>query len=67
MSLWFRTQEFVIEVLLRLVKVVIASLIGAAVYWILTNVVGEPGSVQLALESWLAGAAVLLLLETGIF
>ena len=67
MSLWFRTQEFVIEVLLRFVKVVIASLIGAGVYWILTNVVGEPGSVQLALESWLAGAAVVLLLETGIF
>jgi hypothetical protein len=67
MSLWFRIQEFVVEIGLRLVKVLIASLIGAAVYWILTNVVGEPGSVQLALESWLAGAAVVLLIETGIF
>ena len=67
MSFWFRTQEFIIEILLRFSKVVFASLIGALVYWVLTNVVGEPGSVQLALESWLAGAAVVLLIETGIF
>ena len=67
MSLWFRIQEYVVEVGLRLAKVFIASLIGAVVYWILTNVVGAPGSVQLALESWLAGALVLLIVETGIF
>jgi hypothetical protein len=67
MSLWFRTQEFVIEVLLRFAKVFVASLIGAGIYWVLTNVVGEAGSVELALESWLAGAAVVLLIETGIF
>ena len=67
MSLWFRIQEFVVEIGLRLFKVAVASLIGAIVYWLLTNVVGEPGSVQLALESWLAGAAVVLLIETGIF
>jgi len=67
LSLWFRIQEYVVEVGLRLAKVFIASLIGAVVYWILTNVVGAPGSVQLALESWLAGALVLLIVETGIF
>ena len=67
MSLWFRIQEYVVEVGLRLAKLLVASLIGAVVYWILTNVVGAPGSVQLALESWLAGALVLLILETGIF
>lgn len=67
MSLWFRTQEFVVEVLLRLAKVLVASIIGALIYWVLTNVVGEPGSAQLALESWLAGAGVVLLIETGIF
>jgi len=67
MSLWFRIQEFVVEVGLRLAKVVVASLIGAIVYWVLTNVVGAPGSVQLALEAWIAGALAFLILETGIF
>ena len=67
MSVWFRIQEYVVEVGLRLFKVLVASLIGATVYWVLTNVVGAPGSVQLALESWIAGALVLLIVETGIF
>jgi hypothetical protein len=66
-SLWFRVQEYVVEVGLRLFKVFVASLIGAVIYWLLTNVVGAPGSVQLALESWIAGALVLLIVETGIF
>ena len=67
MSLWFRVQEYVVEVGLRLFKVLVASLIGAVIYFVLTNVVGAPGSVQLALESWIAGALVLLIIETGIF
>ena len=67
MSLWYRTQEFIVEVGLRLAKVAVASVVGAIVYWLLTNVVGAPGSVQLALESWLAGAAFVLLVESGIF
>ena len=67
MSLWFRIQEYVIEVGLRLFKVLVATLIGVVIYWVLTNVVGAPGSVQLALESWIAGALALLIVETGIF
>ena len=67
MSLWFRLQELVIEIGLRLAKLVVATVVGALIYFVLTNVVGAPGSVQLALESWIAGAAVILLLETGIF
>jgi hypothetical protein len=67
MSLWFRIQEYVVEVGLRLVKVLVASLFGAIIYWVLTNVVGAPGSVELALESWIAGMLVLLIVETGIF
>ena len=67
MSLWFRIQEFVVEIGLRLAKVVLASLLGGIVYWVLTNVVGAPGSVQLALEAWIAGALVFVILETGIF
>ena len=60
-------QELVVEIGLRLAKLVIASLLGAVIYLVLTGPFGAPGSVQLALESWLAGAAVILLLETGIF
>jgi hypothetical protein len=66
-SLWFRVQELAVEIGLRIAKVLVASLLGAIVYWVLTNVVGAPGSVQLALEAWIAGALVFLILETGIF
>jgi len=67
MSPWFRIQELVVEIGLRLAKLVVASLIGAIVYWTLTNVVGAPGSVELALEAWIAGMLVFVILETGIF
>jgi hypothetical protein len=67
MSLWFRVQEFVVEIGLRLAKVLLASLVGAVIYLVLTGPIGAPGSVQLALEAWIAGALVFLLIETGIF
>jgi len=67
MSLWDRIQEIVVEVGLRVAKLVLASVIGAIVYLVLTNLVGAPGSAQLALECWLAGGVAILLLETGIF
>lgn len=67
MSLWFRIQEFVVEIGLRLAKLVIATVFGLLVYWLLTGPMGAPGSAQLALEAWIAGALILLILETGIF
>jgi hypothetical protein len=67
MSLWDRTQEFVVEVGLRLVKVLVASLLGLVVYIVLTGPLGVPPSTQVALESWIAGMLVFLILETGIF
>ena len=67
MSLWFRIQEFAVEIGLRLVKVLLASLIGIVIFLVLTGPLGVPGSAQLALEAWIAGALVFLLLETGIF
>lgn len=67
MSTWFRIQELVVEIGLRIAKVLVASLLGAIIYFVLTNVVGAPGSVQLALEAWIAGGIVVLILETGIF
>ena len=60
-------QELVVEIGLRLAKVVVASLIGLVVYVVLTGPLGAPGSVAARAESWLAGALVLLILETGIF
>jgi ABC-type multidrug transport system permease subunit len=66
-SLWFRIQEYVVEVGLRLAKVVVATLFGLLVYLALTGLFGVAPTAQLALESWIAGALVLLLVETGIF
>ena len=67
MSLWFRIQEFAVEIGLRLAKVLVASLIGLVIYLVLTGPLGAPGSVQLALEAWIAGMVVFLIIETGIF
>ena len=67
MSTWFRIQELVVEIGLRLAKVVVASVFGLAIYLLLTGPFGVPGSAQLALESWIAGALIVLLIETGIF
>jgi hypothetical protein len=67
MSLWFRVQEYVVEVGLRLAKVVVATVFGLLVYLALTGPVGMPGSAQLALESWIAGMLLFLIIETGIF
>ena len=60
-------QELVVEIGLRVAKLVLATLIGLVVYAVITGPFGAPGSIQLALESWLAGALVILLLESGIF
>ena len=60
-------QELVVEIGLRIAKVLVASLIGLVIYWVLTGPLGVAGSAQLALEAWIAGALVFLLLETGIF
>ena len=67
MSLWFRIQEFVVEIGLRVAKVVLATLLGALIYAVLTNVLGATGSVELALQAWIAGMLVFLIFETGSF
>ena len=60
-------QELLVEIGLRLAKLVIATVIGLVVYAVLTGPFGALGSVQLGLESWIAGALVISLLQTGIF
>ena len=67
MSTWFRIQEFAVEIGLRLAKVVFASLLGVVVYVILTGPFGMTPSGELALQTWIAGLLLFLILETGIF
>ena len=53
------------EIGLRLAKAGLALVLGALVYGVATGTLGQPGSVELALLSWLSGAAFILLVETG--
>ena len=53
------------EILLRLAQAVVAAVLGALLYLLLTGPIGEPGSVSLALLSWLCGAAFVLLVEAS--
>jgi hypothetical protein len=59
-------SNLVIEILLRLAKAVIAAALGLIVYIVLVGPLGVAGSAELALLSWLSGAAFVLLVETGI-
>ena len=60
-------SELLIEFVLRFGKLILAGLVGVVLYLVLVKVLGAPGSPQLALEAWIAGALVLLLLETSAF
>ena len=59
-------NEIIVEIGIRLGKLALASLLGVLVYIVLTGPLGAPGSAQLALESWIAGALILVVVETGI-
>lgn len=58
-------SNLVIEMLLRLVKPLLAVLLGGLVYWLATGPGGVPGSVELGLLSILCGAAFILLAQEG--
>ena len=58
-------SNLVFEILLRLAKAGAAALLGLLVYAIAVGPLGAAGSVELALLSWLSGAAFILLVETG--
>jgi len=59
-------SNLVIEILLRLAKAGIATLLGLALYVMLVGPFGATGTVELALLCWLSGAAFVLIVETGI-
>jgi hypothetical protein len=56
----------VIEALLRLIKPLAALLLGALLFWVITGVLGEPGSVLLGLACWISAGIFIQLIETGI-
>ena len=57
-------SNLVIEILLRLIKPAAAALLGLVIYLVATSL-GEPGSIALALLSWLSAAAFILLVQEG--
>jgi hypothetical protein len=54
------------ELLLRLVKPLIALIIGAVIYLVATGPAGAAGSVELALLCWLSATAFILLVQESI-
>jgi hypothetical protein len=58
-------SNLVAEILLRLAKAGLAAFLGLLVFVVATSVLGEPASISLALLSWLAAAAFILLVETS--
>ena len=58
-------SNLVFEILLRLAKAGAALALGIIVYLVATGPLGAPGSPELALLAWLAGAALVLLVETS--
>lgn len=58
-------SNLVNEVLLRLAKAVAAAILGLVLYLVLVGPLGVPGTAELALLSWLSGAAFILLVQTG--
>jgi hypothetical protein len=53
------------EIGLRLLKALAAAIVGLLLYLVLTGPLGHPGSPELALLSWLSGAAFILLVESS--
>ena len=58
-------SNLVFEIALRLLKALAALLLGLILYAVLTGVLGNPGSIELALLCWLSGAAFIVLVETS--
>jgi hypothetical protein len=53
------------EILLRLGKALASFIIGLIVYFVALSIFAASPSVELALLSWLSGAAFILLVETS--
>jgi hypothetical protein len=58
-------SNLVFEVLLRLSKALAALILGLIVFLVMIGLVGATATPELALLSWLSGAAFILLVETS--
>jgi uncharacterized membrane protein YGL010W len=58
-------SQLLAEIGLRLAKALVAGILGLILYVVLTGPLGVAGTPELALLSWLAGAAFILLVESG--
>jgi hypothetical protein len=58
-------RELLAEVLLRAAKVLAAVVVGGIIYAVLVGPLGVPGSAGLALEAFIAGGVVVLLMESS--
>ena len=56
-------SQLINEILLRLFKALAAAVLGAILFWVLVGPFGQVGSVELALLSFLCGAAFILLVQ----
>ena len=54
------------EALLRLIKPLVALLLAALLYWLITGPLGESGSALLFLACWVSSGVFIQLIETGI-
>ena len=57
-------DNLIAEIALRLLKAVAAGILGLVLYLVLV-LVGNAGSVELALLCWLSGAAFVVLVESS--
>ena len=58
-------SNLVVEILLRLAKVLAALAVGLLVYAVAVGPLGAAPSIELGLLSWLSGAAFVLLVESS--
>jgi hypothetical protein len=59
-------SELISEILLRASKVLVALVLGAVLYLVLTGPLGVAGSGELALLAFVAGGVAVLLLESSL-
>lgn len=57
--------NLIAEILLRFLKPLVALVLGAALYGLISGPLGEPGTWVLALLCWLAACTFLLLVQEG--
>jgi hypothetical protein len=58
-------SHLVVEILLRLAKAGAAAVVGLILYVVLVGPVGVPGGAEIALLSWIAAAAFIMLVESS--